>query len=163
MTWRMICKPLETAETAVGDVPTVAQGFTLSSTAGHKILRKVVIGIFAHNPTFTTVVMELWSDNGGSPGKLIATSTNSKARANLLPTADNFGICFAFFNFADIPLRAGVKYWLAVKATGYTYSASAHIAWRHTWPDPQYQTGLTLTTVKGAKLPLEATLIMADL
>lgn len=163
MTWRMICKPLSTAEMTVASLPTVAQAFTLDSTKPHKILRKVVAGVFAHNPAFTALTMELWSDNGGVPCQLIATSTNSKARANLLPTADNFGITFAFFLFNDIPLRAGVKYWLALKSTGYTYAALTHLAWRHSWPDPQYQTGLTLTTVMGAKMPLEATIITADL
>lgn len=163
MTWRMICKPLETAEMTVGNVPTVYQGFTLSSTAPSKLLRGVMVAVFAHNPnSFTGLCLELWSDNGG-PSKLIATSTNTKVRADLLPTSDNYGICFLPFTFADIPLRAGAKYHLALKAVGYTYSSSAHLAWKHSFPDPQYRTGLTITIVKAATMPLEFDLITADL
>lgn len=163
MTWRVIAKPLSTAEMTVAALPTVAQAFTLDSTKPHKLLKEVVAGVINHNPSFTTMVMELWSDNAGAPCQLIATSTNSKARVNLLPTADNFGLSFAYFYFNKIHLRAGVTYWLALKATGYTYSASNHIAWRHAYPDPQYRTGLTLNAAKGAKTPLEFSVITADL
>lgn len=160
--WNMIGRQLDTSEMVPGSVPVVCQAFTLSSTGPQKILRGVVAGLIAHNPTFTGLCMELWSDNGGA-SKLIATSTNTKARSDLLPTSDNYGKCDVPFTFADVPLRAGTKYWLALKAATYTYSSSAHLAWRHSWPDPQYASGFDKNVVHAGTHPLEFTLIMGDL
>lgn len=162
MTWRIIGIPIDTAD-AAPSVPTIYQTFTLDSDEGNKLLRHAIAGIIAHNPTFTAITMKIWADSAGSPSKLIATSTNSKVRSDLLAGAQNYGVCWAKFTFNDLPLKAGATYHLSLNVTGYTYGASTHLAWRKSYPDPQYRTGLTLNAAKGAKHPLELVLITADL
>lgn len=162
MTWRIIGKPIDTAD-AAPSTPTIYQPLTLDADAGNKLLRAAVAGIVAHNPTFTALTMKIWADSGGSPTKLIATSTNSLVRSDLLSGTDNYGVCWAKFTFNDLPLKAGATYHFSLNVTGYTYGALTHLAWRKSYPDPQYRAGLTLNAAKGAKHPLELVLITADL
>lgn len=160
MSCKLIGKPIETIE--MSSAQTVAQSFTLSSTGRNKLLQAVTVGLCVENPTMTSLTFELWSDNAGAPGKMIAQSTNAKTRAMLLPT-NNYGFGWFHFTFNKIPLRAGSTYWLVPRCTGYTYSANNHLAWKHAYPDPQYRTGLTLSAIRGAEHPLECSFIMADL
>lgn len=162
MGWRMLGKPIETAEMSASP-PTVAQKFTLSAAEPNQLLKSIAVGIIAHDPSFTALTLELWSDQGGSPSKLIATSTSSKVRSDLLPTADDYGVCFSGFEFAGVPLKSGASYWIALRATGYAYTSSSHLAWRLSYPDPQYRTGLTLNATKSPNHPFEFGLITADL
>lgn len=162
MTCRVIAKPIETAE--MSGTPTIGQSFTLSSTGGNKVLKGAVVCLCIENPTMTALTLELWSNNGGAPGKLIAASTTSKSRSDLLGgSADNYALGWYGFSFPLTALKAGATYWLVLRCTGYTYTANTHLAWRHDYPDPKYQDGVTMNAVKGAEHPLDVGLIMADL
>lgn len=163
MTCRLIGKPIETAEMS-DTPPAVTQKFTLSSTEPNKVLRAVVLALAVENPSMTALTLSLWSDKAGSPSKLIATSSNSKSRSDLLGgSTDNYGFGWFGFIFNKVPLRAGSTYHLALRCTGYTYSANQHLAWLFAYPDPPYRTGITLTAAKGANHPLFASIITAEL
>ena len=162
MTWRVLVKPIDTTD-AAPSVPTVYQSMTMNASAPNKLLGHAVAGIYLHNPTFTAMTMKIWADQGGSPSKLIATSSNSKARSDLLRTSDNYGVCWAKFNFGGLPLKAGSKYHFSLHITGYTYGSTSFLGWRHSYPDPQYRSGLTLNAVKAAMCPLDLVLLTAAL
>lgn len=162
MSCRLIGKPIETNE--MSSTLTVSQKLTLSSTLPSRVLRAVVVGLMVENPSMTALTFALYSDNGGSPGKLIATSTNSKTRSQLLgASANNYGFGWFYFQFNKIPLRAGATYHLVPRCTGYTYSENQHLAWMFGYPDPPYRTGITLTAPKGAEHPLFASFLTAVL
>lgn len=104
------------------------------------ILTQCVAGLVLHDPTaFTGLVMKIYSDNGGSPGVLIATSTNSWSRATLLTTADDYGVKWPYFNFNNVVLRAGLTYHFVINgASSYTKSNTEYIGWRIGYPDGVY-------------------------
>ena len=154
MTFRCYGKPYEAADMS-STVPKIFQKFTLDTDADHKALKTVIAGIIAHNPSFTSLVAEIWSDNGGSPGKLISQSSNSKSRSDLLTGTDNYSLGWYRFNFSPVPLRAGASYHVALRASGYTYSDSAHLAWMRGFPDPQYREGITLQVTKLLSHPFD--------
>ena len=163
MSCRLIGKPIETSEMS-DTPPAVTQKFTLSSSEPNKVLKAVVCALAVENPTMTALTLSLWSNQGGSPSKLIATSTNSKTRSQLLgASANNYGFGWFGFTFNGIALRAGASYHLALRCTGYTYAAGTHIGWLFAYPDPPYRTGITLNAAKGANHPLFASIITADL
>ena len=164
MTCRLIGRPIETAEMSA-TVPTLTQGVTPDAIEGNKALKAVIVALHIENPVMTALSMELWSGSATAPTKLIAASTNSKTLAQLLgnhPT-DDYAFGWFYFNFANIPLRAGATYWIAMRCTGYTYSANQHIGWKHAYPDQPARSGVTLTAVKGAEHPLEVNFITAPL
>lgn len=146
MSWRMIGKPYETAE--MSGTPTITQKFVCTT---NQILKGINAGIIFYNdPTFTNIALRLYSDQGGSAKSLIATSSTIYTKAQCM-AGDTNSYRIMGFTFGGIHLRAGMTYHLALYATGYTGDSSAHIAWRSSYPDPQYRTGLTLNAAKAAK------------
>lgn len=110
------------------------------------ILTQCVAGLVVHNPSsFTGLVMKIYSDSNGSPGVLIATSTNSWSKATLLTTSDNYGVKWPYFNFSNINLRQGLTYHFVINgATGYTADPSSsggnsYFGWRIGYPDGVYE------------------------
>jgi hypothetical protein len=96
------------------------------------------------NPTYTAFSLKLYSNNSGTPRALIASSTNSPTKAAVFDGV-NSGVKECYFEFANIPLRGGETYHLILNITGYTGSDSSHIAWKHSFPDPAYQTSVAMT------------------
>lgn len=161
MTWRTPVQCYDTADMASA-IPTVHQGITIGTA--NKVLRAIVAGLaFYAQPAFTTLVMELWSDNGGSPGVKIATSTNSFVPADCYDAGKNGVYRFMGFEFPLITLRAGAKYHIALRASSYTGDFTTNMAWRFAYPNPQYAEGVTLNAASGARFPLEASIVSADL
>lgn len=113
--------------------------------------------IVFNNPTFTALTMKLYSNNAGSPRALIATSTNSQAKASITTLAN--AIKEIHFNFADIILKKDATYHLVLNATGYTGTTSAHVAWKHSYPDPAYQTNVDMTFEGALVSPYDVLLI----
>lgn len=157
MGWRMVGKPYATAD-MVG-TPTVSQKFSLTE---NQIIRGINAGVIFYNtPVFTSLYLKLYSDRGGSPAYLFATSTNSYTQAQCL-AGDTNSYRILGFTFADIPARLSTTYHAVLYASGYTGDASSHIAWRTTYPDPQYRTGITTSAEKGANQPFEFAIISGD-
>ena len=153
MTWNMMGKRILTAD--VTTPPGVSQSFIVSTTNGNHILKALTCGVILFNdPAFTSLSMELWSDRAGSPIKKISTSINSFSKAVLL-TTDIHAARFLGFEFDNISLHSGSTYHAVLHPSAYTGTTSTFIAWRSTWPDPQYKTGLTIDCSHTDKFPLE--------
>jgi hypothetical protein len=154
MSWRMIGKPISTAEMAAA---TVYQTLTMPAV-GNKLLKAATAGvIFYNDPAFVNLHMRLYT----SGGTLLATSA-AWAKADIL-TLDHAYKSIGFTFTSPFPLTAGSSYRFALYATGYTGDASTHISWRHAYPDPQYREGLTLEAANGDNHPLELSVIGADI
>jgi hypothetical protein len=93
--------------------------------------------IVYNNPPFTSLSMKVYSNNAGSPKKLLHTSTNTQAKA-AVHTLDH-AVNEFWFDFASIPLRGGDTYHFVVNATGYTGTESSHLAWMRGFPDPVHR------------------------
>lgn len=159
MSWRMIGKPYATAD--VTAVPTITQRFQHDTLGTPNLLRGISVGvIFYNDPAFTTITLELWSDRASGPGALIAQSSTSYTKLECME-AQNSAYKILGFTFPDAPLKPGSFYRIALKPVGYTGDATAHIAWRLSYPDPQYRDGLTLNAAKGANSPFEFSIISA--
>jgi len=90
---------------------------------------------------FSALLGKLYSDRDGSAGGLIATSTNSWEKSDLLDLEDQ-GVRELWFEFEETSLNSDTWYHLVLNCTGYTYDADKHIAFRKAWPDAVYRTGL---------------------
>ncbi len=154
MGWKMLVKPFDTAD--MTGTPPISQRFKVSDISLSYLLNGVSLGVvFYGDPAFTALTAELWSDRGGSPIRLLESSSNSYLKADCLTTFTN-GYKFLGFSFANpYPLKNGTYYHIALRASGYTGITTSYVALRHSYPDPQYRTGLTLTIPKGAKHPFE--------
>lgn len=90
--------------------------------------------IFYNDPTITSVNMKIYSDEGGSPRKLLATSTNTLTKAQMI-TLEN-GVKEIYFDFDNFPVKQDNNYHFVINGVGYTGSASSHVAWMKGFPDP---------------------------
>lgn len=161
-TWKMIGRPLSTADMAAA-IPTVSQRFKVPTTKTHSLLQGAGLGVIFHAATFTALNLELWADRSGSPSKLIATSLNSWTKAQVdaqFPL--DYKCVFMGFEFTPVPLRKGVDYHLALRASGYTGNTANHIAWRHQYPDPAYPVQFTEEVCNAAWYPLEAMIFATE-
>jgi hypothetical protein len=147
MSWKSIGVPISTAENTA---KSISQEFIPESNT---ILRGMVAGlIFYGNPVFTSIQMFLYSGNS-----YLATSTKSFNKLDILTLEHGYRILG--FEFEPYKLKAGNDYRAVLLLNGYTGNSTSHIAWRKSYPDPQYRTGITLTCEKGAKYPLELSLV----
>lgn len=101
--------------------------------------------ILYNNPPFTSLNMKIYSNEtiGGSetPKKLLATSTNSLTKSEII-TLEN-GIKEIYFEF-NYPVFNGADiYSFVLNGVGYTGSDSSHISWMKAFPDPVYSSGYT--------------------
>lgn len=159
MGWRSLYYPIMTADNAAA-VPTIAQKFRIQVGEANRILAGLVAGVFHYgNPAFTAITMEVWTDKNGSPGRLLATSTTSYTKAQLLTLGgpNNSGYSILGFAFPRIPLKAGMFYHAVVRLSGYTGNNGSHVGWRQSYPDPQYRTGVTIQGKEAANFPFELT------
>ena len=157
MSWKMIGKPITTAE--MGGT-TISQRIVTPNK--RYLLAGVQAGIvFYGNPSYTNLAMRLYHDSAGSPGALIATSkTYTKSQIQTLAHAYKF-IGFGFD--PHIPIQASAAYHLVLYATGYTGNSASHIAWRLSYPDPQFPTGIDLDAAHADNHPFEMTMVGASL
>lgn len=111
--------------------------------------------------SFTNLTMKVYSDRNGSPGALIATSTNSWTKSQII--TQNSGVKEVYFEFDLLPMRSNLYYHFVLNCSGYTGSTSSHIAWRKAWPDPVYRTGWSQTFESLGVSPYFLTVIGAEL
>lgn len=131
--------------------------FTPTDDIVLKAIRTTVIQYA--NPTYTSISMKLYSDNSSStPGALIATSTNSVLKATIDEGVAS-SLAEIYFEFNEIVLKSGTYYHFVLAGSGYTGSASSHLAWKHGGYNPVYETGLTLTTEKLGISPFDLVVI----
>lgn len=150
----------EWLETADGTSPNKYQKIIPTKNMILRAVRTWVIQL--NTPTFTSVGLKLYSNNGGVPGIVIATSSTTWTKSQLFGV-DNHGLTDAYFVFSDIPLRANETYHLALTVAGYTGSDTSHLAWMHSFPDPTYQTSVDMSFEGLLVSPYELVLVGAEL
>lgn len=95
--------------------------------------------VFYNDPTFTDIHAKLYWNrvvNGkNTPIGLIATS-GPKTKAEVLTSAN--GVNEVGFEFNDVQLISGITYNVVINGTGYSFSDSSHIGWKHSFPDSNY-------------------------
>lgn len=158
--WDHIVKPISTAD-AAAPVPNFWQKFQVTHGYRNQLLKEAVVGLMFYNtPSFGRVQLEVWSDENGSPGRLLATSDSfSQAECNTAV----FAYRIMCFTFRPVPIKRNSYYHLTVRPTAYTGDGSAHIAWRQAFPNPANRTGLTLTLEYGVKMPYDVVFTSSDL
>lgn len=117
--------------------------------------------IVYNNPSFTSLSMKIYANRSGSPAGLIATSTNSPTKAEI--TTLNHAWKEIYFDFASVGLKGGETYHFVLTGTGYTGTTSSHIAWKHSFPDPAYQTNVNMSLEKAGVSPFDITVFGAAL
>lgn len=161
MTWMLLVKRFLTADMSAS-IPTIYQSFKISSGNPSAFLAGLQAHVDLYNdPAFTALTMEVWSDKNGAPGRLLATSTTSYAKAALLEVQD-YALRQLGFEFPKIPLKAGMLYHATLRASGYTGTDSTNIGWVSSYPKPQYTTGITQTISKAGNYPLELNVFTAE-
>lgn len=151
---KFIGRPIATADNT--DPPVILQKFNIDNRWALHAARANLI--FYGDPAFTSLTMKLYADRGSAAKKLIATSTTTKTKLALMPVEDH-GFREVGFEFDDIPLYPDTSYHMGIVIAGYTGTAASFICWASSWPNPAYQTGITLNQAKGAIMPLALTLI----
>jgi hypothetical protein len=119
---------------------------------------------FVDNPTVDNFTAKIYSDRTDSvshaPGVLIATSTNTLTKAEIITLANGFKE--VPFMFDDINLQENTWYNLVINAGTYTPSASSYVAWKSSFPDPVYPTGLDISAIKLGSSPYAITIIGSE-
>ena len=122
-----------------GEMSNASRYLRFKPTEDEKVLKALRTWLILYNPpNFTNLTCKLYSDRDGLPGALIATSTTSYNKEQLLLIEDygTKGIPFTFDPV--ISLSPLVYYHFVLNCTGYTYDYNAHLSWRKAWPDPVY-------------------------
>lgn len=158
--WDHIGKPISTAD-AVAATPNFWQRFRVTQGFRNQLLKEAIVGLMFYNqPVFGRVKLQVWSDNNGAPGRLLAESDSfSQAECNV----DPFVYRIMCFTFTPLAIKKNGYYFLTVVPTGYTGDATSHIAWRQAFPNPANPTGITLTLEYGIKYPYDVVFTSSDL
>lgn len=153
----MVGKPISTAEMNAAQVYQRVKAPALKNV----LIRGATVGLIVYNnPAFTSVHLNVFDDDSGVPGKKIAQSSSlTKAQLHTLDHA--FKV--VGFSFSDFAVRGGQFLHFALGAVGYTGDLNSHLAWRNSYPDPQFPAGLTLDAAHADNHPLELCLIAAEL
>lgn len=143
--------PIETAD-MVGTPGLTQKARIIADDFQLTAARAVVIHY--NDPAYTDLTLEIWSNNdSGNPGVLFSTSTTTWLKSEI-STLDN-ALKEIYFAFNKPMLQQNEFYHFALRASGYTGDASAHLAWALSWPRPRYTFGVTETQAKAAKYPLD--------
>lgn len=163
--WTMIGKVITTADNSAS-IPVVSQKFRIPTTKQNSLLKGVGLGLIFHDAIYDDVYVELWSDRAGSPSKKIATSSTTWTKAQVDASyALDYKALYMGFQFSQpLPLRKGTYYHVVLRATNYTGDDTNHIAWRHAYPDPAYQSFVApLEAIDAASIFLETLIIAAEM
>lgn len=114
------------------------------------------------NPTYTNVYMEIWSNENNAPKRLLYTSSNVVTKTTLCD--ENNGVREAYFDFDMLPtFQENDIYHFVPRATGYTGAQASHLAWKKSYPDPVYKTGIDSSYTSLLISPYDIYFIGADL
>lgn len=152
--WKVYGNPILTADASAG----VSQRVKFNSDVILKACR--VWLIVYNNPSFTSMNMKIYSDRGGSPQKLLYTSTNSLTKAQIVTLAN--GIKEVYFEFDPQHFDGSDYYHFVLFGTGYTGTSSAHLAWKKAWPDPVHNANYTASVENLGIAPYAIYFIGAD-
>lgn len=134
MAWTVYFDPILDADLTT----TTGKSIRFKTSTKHRVMTHCQTGVcFSNVGAFSSLCLKLYSDRDGNAGALIATSTNSYNKADVLETYDN-GIKFLVFTFENISLNKDTYYHFLLSASGYTFSESSFMGWIKAWPDPVY-------------------------
>lgn len=120
--------------------------FSPNRTCLLKAVRPTILVV--NNPTFVGLVAKVYSDLGGVPATLLATSSNVQTKAQITTLSN--AIKTIWFEFEPVvPLAYGEQYHIVLaKSSGtYTYSDSSHLAWARDFPTPKNLDGRAVTSM----------------
>ena len=117
--------------------------------------------VFYNSNTWSNLTMKIYSDDNGSPGNLIETSTTFWQPSELFTEA--YAVKEMFFEWNKPVFKSEDVYHFVIGATGYAGSSPSHISWKKTFPDPPFKTGLTLTYEKLLTYPYDLTFVLSEL
>jgi len=137
MGWRVWGEQLTTAD--FSGTPRVYQAVKFNSDIILRACRTWII--FYNDPAITSVQMRIYSNNGGVPGKLIHTSTNTLTKAECI-TLQN-GVKEVYFDFNFPVFKAEDTYHFVLWGNGYTGDSTSHVAWMRGFPDPVHTAGIS--------------------
>jgi hypothetical protein len=156
MGWRVFGERLDTAD--FSGTPRVYQPVKFAKSYLLKAIRTWVI--FYNDPAVTSLKLEIWSNQSGTPGtpKTLLFTSNALTKATMITSAN--GVKEVYFDFTTLPeLRAGDWYHFCLRGSGYTGDSTTHVAWKRAWPDPANTTNLTTTYVSLGVSPFDLTFI----
>lgn len=136
------------------------QTFTPNANVFLKALRTWVV--VYNDPTFTSLSANVYEDDGGLPGALLMSSSNSHTKASLIGANTNAlrGVYFTFTN--DIILRSADVYHLVLKWTGASgFSETAHVGWIQDVYDPVYAAAQTANQIQ--KSPFNISIVASEI
>jgi len=157
MAWTVYGQPYSTA--AMTDT-SIYQYFKPQSNLILKALRAWVIQ--NNDPSYTSINMKIYSNNGGSPRTLIATSTNVQTKAAMFGTS-NSGVKEVWFDFDPLVLKEDERVDGISKGSVKTCSDSAHLAWRQMFYEAAYRTNFDDSFEGALSSPLGLIVIGAKL
>lgn len=155
MAWTVFGSPITTAQGSSGTFQKVKFNSNI-------VLRACRIWlVFYNNPTLTSISMKIYSNSGGSQGKLLHTATNTWSKSQII--TENNGVREIYFDWNYPSFDADDEYHFGLFLSGYTGNNSTHVAWRSAWPDPVYGTNFTPTRVNINSAPYTIYFIGSDL
>lgn len=117
--------------------------------------------IFYNDPVLTSLNMKIYSDHNNAPRKLLATSTNSQLKSDMITLTN--GIKEIWFEFDYFPVQANEVYHFVLNGVGYTGTSSSHLAWMKGYPDPIVGTGSPIQYTQAGTAPYQIYFIGSEL
>lgn len=159
--WKVLAKPYD-SDSSISD-KSIFQSVKFDENV---VLKAVMAWVMVfNNPTFNYLFMDIYSDDdqqaARTPKKLLHTSTNMQLKAEIHSL--NYACKEVYFEFGNINLRRETWFNFSMNANGYSdASAAKHLAWKSTYPDPQYPEGVTLSQAAAGQYPLTFVPIFAE-
>lgn len=153
MTWRFLADEFESGDLAA---PAVYQGLTIRKNLLIKAVRTWIVSY--NNPTYTSLSLKIYSNAGGFPDALLASS--SPVIKSSLGSATYFAKEI-YFELADFSAAKNTTYFLSLDGADYSYASGSHLAWVRGWPDPIYRETYTPTAVNATLAPYQIYLVGA--
>lgn len=128
----------------------------------NKVIRYARTWVVLYNdPGLTNITAKIYHDLSATEAKgdLIASSSTTHTKAEI--TTSNNAIRELYFQFADISLEGSNYYHFVLTGTSSGFSASSHIAWKTSYPDPVYEDGVSVIFSNLPKFPYTLSLIGA--
>lgn len=159
MGWRVWGEPLFTAD--FGGAPVRYMPIIFRNDGENFVLKAIKTWLIVYNnPSFTSFEMRIYSSRNSAPGDLLHTSSNVQTKASIHTLAN--ACKEIYFDFNKPVFDKDDTYYLVLWGNGYTGDATAHVAWKKSYPDPNYTTGLSDTKSLG-KWPYDIAVFGADL
>ena len=156
MTWRVIAQRYDS-----GEMSNTNNSIPFKPNKSI-VLDAITVWVLAeNNPTYTNITASIYSDRGGSPRSLIASSSTTKTKAQI-QTLNN-AMKEVGFDFSNVMLQSGTTYHIVLSGAGYTPTASSALYLVKKYDNPYNHSTLTTNPTSMARIPGDFTLIGSEL